>query len=301
VFDLDGSLDGMRVVDRSCSTYMMDRNSTGFYQIDAARFPGPGSSAQCLDDQTLTDCLAQPNHCPEDCGCKNGNEGMRLLAAELRSQGYGWGTYSGLGGCTNAACEVPGLNDSARHGYIEQDFKLMIEEWGSDYIMLDAAGITAHPGSSWWGWCRLMQQEWADKIANFSRPVILHNCHNYCTDTVRYTRPPASSPSNTSFPTALPRQHPDRSLTVIIRAFFPGLPWADTCDASLQQDRSVAALGGLRRRSGSHRPARSCLPARRQEWTLCRVCCGHGRRSWAGHYSQVQLDVRQHCGQGWQW
>lgn len=27
------------------------RNSTGYYQIDPARFPGPGSSAECLDEQ----------------------------------------------------------------------------------------------------------------------------------------------------------------------------------------------------------------------------------------------------------
>jgi hypothetical protein len=235
-------------------TWLADRNSTGFYQIDSARFPGPGSSAECLDDASLAVCLAKPNRCPEDCGCKNGNEGMRILATELKSQGYGWGTYSGLGGCTNAACEVPALNDSAYHGYIEQDFKLMIEEWGSDYIMLDAAGITSTPGSSWWRWCRLMQQEWADKIGNFSRPVILHNCHNYCSKKLC---------SHQFFldlsPSCIASQHLRWSVRRHCSRYR--LSRADPRSAPLQQDRRGTTVGGVGWVRGGG-PPRCCLPPR---------------------------------------
>lgn len=33
------------------------RNSTGHYQISAARFPGPGSTPECLNDTTLAACM----------------------------------------------------------------------------------------------------------------------------------------------------------------------------------------------------------------------------------------------------
>ena len=78
------------------------RNASGYYTIDPARFPGPGSSAACLDEPTLRACLA--NHSkngrdwsggdPARCGCVNGNEGMAELSRELRSQGFRWGSYS---------------------------------------------------------------------------------------------------------------------------------------------------------------------------------------------------------------
>ena len=65
------------------------RNSSGYYEIDPARFPGPGSSPECLDAATLRACLA--NHSkngrswssgdPATCGCKNGNAGMAALSS----------------------------------------------------------------------------------------------------------------------------------------------------------------------------------------------------------------------------
>lgn len=53
------------------------RNTTGYYQIDPARFPGPGSTPDCLNATTLIACLA--NHSTaEECGCANGNDGTRM-------------------------------------------------------------------------------------------------------------------------------------------------------------------------------------------------------------------------------
>ena len=74
------------------------RNTSGYYQIDPARFPGPGSSADCLNETTLRQCLA--NHSkghnwvsgdPKYCGCANGNEGMAQLSRDLRALGFRWG------------------------------------------------------------------------------------------------------------------------------------------------------------------------------------------------------------------
>ena len=80
------------------------RNSTGHYQIDPNRFPGPGSSAACLNDTALNVCLLASGE-EEDiaeglkCGCKNGNEGLRALSAEVRQMGFTWGSYSNMAGC----------------------------------------------------------------------------------------------------------------------------------------------------------------------------------------------------------
>ncbi len=51
------------------------RNATGHLQVDAARFPGPGSSPSCLaGGPDLQTCLQKHNYSsPEACGCVNGN------------------------------------------------------------------------------------------------------------------------------------------------------------------------------------------------------------------------------------
>jgi hypothetical protein len=94
--------------------YIAVRNSSGHYQISAARFPGPGSSPECLNDTALAACMGMtagddgPNRDPAECGCKNGNEGMRQLAEDLRTMGYQWGSYNAMSGCDNEACNIPG-------------------------------------------------------------------------------------------------------------------------------------------------------------------------------------------------
>lgn len=35
----------------------------------------------------------------------------------------------------------------------------------------------------WWGWNKELLTLWAEKIGNYSRPVILHSCHNGCGST----------------------------------------------------------------------------------------------------------------------
>lgn len=70
----------------------------GHYQIDPARFPGPGSTATCLNETALIACLRATNDDPAACGCVNGNEGMRALSNELRMDGFQWGSYSNMAG-----------------------------------------------------------------------------------------------------------------------------------------------------------------------------------------------------------
>lgn len=112
------------------------RNSTGHYQIDPNRFPGPGSSSVCLNDTALKACLlasGQPVDTAEgiDCGCKNGNEGMRALSHEIRSMGFSWGSYSNMAGCQVQACDVPALNASKANAFVQQDYDLMFGDWQS--------------------------------------------------------------------------------------------------------------------------------------------------------------------------
>ena len=108
---------------------MIVRNSSGFYEIDPARFPGPGSSAECFDQPTLRACLAKskgdnpaawPQGNPADCGCKNGNEGMKTLSDELRAIGFSWGSYSNEAGCKVAACNTSALNSSRMRGFVDE-------------------------------------------------------------------------------------------------------------------------------------------------------------------------------------
>ena len=168
------------------------RNSSGYYQIDPARFPGPGSSKECLDEATLRACLA--NHSrdghswsagdPATCGCKNGNEGMAALSAELRGMGFSWGSYSNEAGCKVAACDSPQLNASKFRGFVDEDFDLMVNTWHSDYVMVDSVGNEPpFPKSDqrWWRWPRQVLTNWGEKVKAFtSRPIVLHSCHNGC-------------------------------------------------------------------------------------------------------------------------
>jgi hypothetical protein len=149
--------------------YIAVRNSTGHYQISAARFPGPGSSPECLNDTSLAECMGLggaygdgPNRDPAECGCKNGNEGMRQLADDLRAMGYQWGSYNAMSGCDNEACNIPALAEvphthflpchsfshthlkspcaeqAKAQGFVKQDYELFVEEWGSVYVMVDS-------------------------------------------------------------------------------------------------------------------------------------------------------------------
>ena len=127
--------------------YIAVRNSTGHYQISAARFPGPGSSPQCMNDTLLAECMGLggaygdgPNRDPAECGCKNGNEGMRKLADDLRAMGYQWGSYNAMSGCDNEACNIPALAEAKAQGFVKQDYELFVEEWGSVYVMVDSVG-----------------------------------------------------------------------------------------------------------------------------------------------------------------
>ena len=86
------------------------RNSTGYYQIDPARFPGPGSTDACLNATTLAACLEHST--AEECGCTNGNEGMLQLSQEIRAMGFLWGSYSNEGGCETEDCNTPAMNAS---------------------------------------------------------------------------------------------------------------------------------------------------------------------------------------------
>ena len=115
------------------------RNSTGHYQIDPNRFPGPGSSPACLNDTALAACLlasGQQESTAEgvDCGCKNGNEGMRALSHELRSLGFQWGSYSNMAGCQVPACDIPALNASKAGAFVRQDYDLMFGDWQSTCV-----------------------------------------------------------------------------------------------------------------------------------------------------------------------
>ena len=107
--NVNGSISGRTGKPVNCSfatpnrgCYIQVRNSTGHLQIDPARFPGPGSTQTCLNDTKLLACLAEtsagrtgsddgPPVDPVECGCVNGNVGLRALAAELRAMGYQWG------------------------------------------------------------------------------------------------------------------------------------------------------------------------------------------------------------------
>jgi hypothetical protein len=175
--------------------FIAARNSTGYYQIDAARFPGPGSTPACLNDTQLAICMGMggaygdgPNRDPAECGCVNGNEGMRQLANALREMGFQWGSYNAMGGCDNEACNLPTLAAAKAQGFVLQDYELFVEEWGSVYVMVDSVGDRdpqpaqepKKPGDPSQG--KYLLTEWSRIITEkkAKNPVILHSCHVDC-------------------------------------------------------------------------------------------------------------------------
>eukprot|EP00729_Bicosta_minor_P007928 gene7928-10725_t len=153
------------------------RNTTGYYQIDPARFPGPGSTPDCLNATTLIACLA--NHSTaEECGCANGNDGMAELSREIRQMGFSWGSYSNEGGCEVADCNTTAMNASRYRDFVDQDAELMLDYWQSDYVMVDSVGTYSgapdrpYPKSDqrWWEWSKTVLTLWADVIKKRSKP-----------------------------------------------------------------------------------------------------------------------------------
>jgi hypothetical protein len=166
------------------------RNSSGHLQADPARFPGPGSSASCLaGGAELAECLRKNNYSsPEACGCKNGNEGMRIFAEKLRSLGFQFGIYSDAG---EGACD-------GAHGtselFEQQDVELFVGDWKAEYVMIDSCGITPQkpplgpaPGATG-GQGRWELTKWHNLLAaeqeNGAKPVALHDCHVGCASTL---------------------------------------------------------------------------------------------------------------------
>ena len=75
---------------------------------------------------------------------------MRLLIQEVKALGFTWGSYSNEAGCMVKACAVPQLEQSQHEGFVAQDRALYVDEWGSEYLMIDSVGITSPdcPGPS---------------------------------------------------------------------------------------------------------------------------------------------------------
>jgi hypothetical protein len=165
----------------------MVRNVTGYVQIDPARFPGPESSATCLNEEALHACMKQQGKypLPEKCGCKNGNEGMRLLTNDLRALGFKWGSYSNMAGCQVDECNVSSLAKSAAAGFIAEDAALYLDEWQSEYLMVDSVGMTAPAGKDRHAWQHSLISGWASTMLDYSkrdppRTIIFHACHAGC-------------------------------------------------------------------------------------------------------------------------
>eukprot|EP01052_Picozoa_sp_SAG31_P029507 SAG31_NODE_2939_length_4883_cov_6.368102_3_plen_159_part_00 len=97
------------------------------------------------DATALSACLAAGTsdaRTPEQCGCVDGNEGMRILIQEVKRLGFAWGSYSNEAGCMVEACAGPELEQSRREGFVSQDRSLYIDDFGSEYLMIDSVGIT---------------------------------------------------------------------------------------------------------------------------------------------------------------
>lgn len=167
------------------------RNSTGFIQLDPARWPGPGSNMTlCEDAAALSACLDTGTNnarTPEQCGCVNGNEGMRVLIREVKQLGFAWGSYNNEAGCMVEACAGPELEQSRREGFVSQDRELLIDDFGSEYLMIDSVGISnpdcpgpacAHErnrGNRTFG--QQLMERWASALMApnpTKEPVILH-------------------------------------------------------------------------------------------------------------------------------
>ena len=127
----------------------------------------------------------QPNPpLPENCGCKNGNEGMRSLTQQIRSLGFRWGSYSNMAGCQTPECDIPSLNQSKYNGFVQQDAALYLDEWQSDYLMVDSVGNAPPKGKDYYSWMHFLIQSWADTIRGYyrgaRRSIVFHACHAGC-------------------------------------------------------------------------------------------------------------------------
>ena len=45
-----------------------------------------------------------------------------------------------MAGCQTPECDIPSLNQSKYSGFVQQDAALYLDEWQSDYLMVDSVG-----------------------------------------------------------------------------------------------------------------------------------------------------------------
>ena len=89
---------------------------------------------------------------------------------------------------THAHCAIRWRSTSLANGFVAQDFDLMVNYWGSAYVMVDSVGIMPNPyhprGGGPQGMSKFMLGEWRHRIdaraAAGQSPVILHSCHVAC-------------------------------------------------------------------------------------------------------------------------
>ena len=111
---------------------------------------------------------------------------MRALTDAVRSLGFRWGSYSNMAGCQVAACDIPSLKSSAATAFVTQDAALYLDEWKSDYLMVDSVGVTAPAGSDRHAWIRDLVARWAGVFRDYARPggknksITYHSCHAGC-------------------------------------------------------------------------------------------------------------------------
>ena len=96
--------------------------------------------------------------------------------------GFLWGSYSNEAGCQVAACNTTALNRSKFEGFVHEDRALYIDDWRSDYLMIDSVGQTIPKAiKDRTAWNRDYMSRWAaalEKPNPLGRPVVLHSCHN---------------------------------------------------------------------------------------------------------------------------
>eukprot|EP00947_MAST-08B_sp_MAST-8B-sp1_P005045 g5045.t1 len=132
------------------------RNASGYLVVDPLKFPG-------------------------------GNPGFVELTNDIRALGFRFGAYTeaGTAGCNGAK--------GSSEGFETKDAALFVDDWKSEYLMIDSCGIQArdppngpppgYPG----GQARWEMSKWKDilkaKQAGGHKAVLLHDCHNGCTST----------------------------------------------------------------------------------------------------------------------
>ena len=68
----------------SNNKYLTVRNTTGYYQIDPGKFRGPGSSAECMDDDKFIQCMIKTGSWPGHPAADQWN-GQRKCSSSLCS------------------------------------------------------------------------------------------------------------------------------------------------------------------------------------------------------------------------